>query len=192
LLLCPPQQCQQLPPTTGLRLLSLAQPLTVSALRVTLVELYTEHRAEVRSLPREVRVEQAANPCILVAEDNQVNQLVVQGFLKKRGYSVRLVNNGLAALNEYQRDPAAIQLILMDCEMPVMDGFEATEKIRQLERQQQLAAVPIVALTAHTLDEHRQHGMDVGMDDFLGKPLDSAQLYGTLERYLFEKTMQDT
>ncbi|MDA7085884.1 7TM diverse intracellular signaling domain-containing protein [Pseudomonas sp. SA3-5] len=191
-LLCPPQQGQQLPPSTGLRLLSLAQPLTVSALRATLVELYAEPRAEVISPPRATRPEQDATPCILVAEDNPVNQMVVQGFLKKRGYNVRLVGDGLAALNAYQRDPAAIQLILMDCEMPVMNGFEATEKIRQLERQQQLAAVPIVALTAHTLDEHRQHGFDVGMDDFLGKPLDSAQLYGTLERYLLEQTMQDT
>jgi CheY-like chemotaxis protein len=77
----------------------------------------------------------------------------------------------------------------MDCEMPVMDGFEATEKIRQMERQQKLAAVPIVALTAHTLDEHRQHGLDVGMDDLLGKPLNSAQLYATLERYLLGQTL---
>ncbi|MCY1538330.1 Signal transduction histidine-protein kinase BarA [compost metagenome] len=142
-----------------------------------------------RSLPRAARPDPETAPCILVAEDNPVNQLVVQGLLKKRGYNVRLVTNGLAALNEYQRDPAAIQLILMDCEMPVMDGFAATEKIRQLERQQKLAAVPIVALTAHILDEHRQHGMDVGMDDFLGKPLDSAQLYSTLERYLLGQTL---
>jgi CheY-like chemotaxis protein len=189
LLLCPPQQFLQLPTSTSLRLLSLAQPLTVSALRTTLVELFEEPRAEVGNLPRAAHPEQEAAPCILVAEDNPVNQLVVQGFLKKRGYSVRLVTNGLAALNEYQRDPAAIQLILMDCEMPVMDGFEATEKIRQMERQQKLAAVPIVALTAHTLDEHRQHGLDVGMDDLLGKPLNSAQLYATLERYLLGQTL---
>jgi CheY-like chemotaxis protein len=119
-----------------------------------------------------------------VAEDNPVNQLVVQGFLKKRGYNVRLVTNGLAALNEYQRDPSATQLILMDCEMPEMDGFEATRQIRRLERQNNLPAVPIIALTAHILDEHRQHGVDSGMNDFLGKPLDSAKLYSTLETYL--------
>ena len=189
LLLCPPQQFQQLPSSTSLRLLSLAQPLTVSALRTTLVELFEEPRTEVGNLPRAAHPDQEAAPCILVAEDNPVNQLVVQGFLKKRGYSVRLVTNGLAALNEYQRDPAAIQLILMDCEMPVMDGFEATEKIRQMERQQKLAAVPIVALTAHTLDEHRQHGLEVGMDDLLGKPLNSAQLYATLERYLLGQAL---
>jgi signal transduction histidine kinase/CheY-like chemotaxis protein len=191
LLLCPPQQSQQLPPCAGMRLLSLAQPLTVSALRATLVELYAEHRANVEHLPRAAHAEQAGTPCILVAEDNQVNQLVVQGFLRKRGYNVRLVSNGLAALDEYQRDPAAIKLILMDCEMPVMDGFAATEKIRQFEHQQNLVAVPIVALTAHTLDEHRRHGMQVGMNDFLGKPLDSTRLYATLEHYLLRQTLQD-
>jgi CheY-like chemotaxis protein len=119
-----------------------------------------------------------------VAEDNTVNQLVVQGFLKKRGYNVRLVTNGLAALTEYQRDPSATQLILMDCEMPEMDGFEATRQIRRLEREHNLAAVPIIALTAHILDEHRQHGAQAGMNDFLGKPLDSNMLYSTLEKYL--------
>jgi len=68
--------------------------------------------------------------------------------------------------------------------MPVMDGFEATRQIRRLEHERQLGAVPIIALTAHILDEHRQHGLDAGMDDFLGKPLDSTLLYSTLERYL--------
>ena len=113
-----------------------------------------------------------------------MNQLVVQGFLKKRGYRVRLVTDGQAAVAEYERDPTAVHLILMDCEMPVMDGFEATRQIRRLERNRQLAAVPVIALTAHILEEHRQHGLDAGMDDFLGKPLDSGLLYRTLERYL--------
>jgi two-component system, sensor histidine kinase RetS len=158
--------------------------MAVNALRQALGELYEEPRAQVHQLLREIRSDNHDAPCILVAEDNPVNQLVVQGFLKKRGYSVRLVTDGQAAVAEYGRDPGAIQLILMDCEMPLMDGFEATRQIRRLERSQQLAAVPIVALTAHILDEHRQHGLDAGMDDFLGKPLDSGLLYSTLERFL--------
>ena len=184
LLLCAPEQCQQLPSSAGLRLLGLPQPLAINALRSALLELYEEPRvAEIKPLPK-THSDSGNAPCILVAEDNPVNQLVVQGFLKKRGYNVRLVTNGLAALNEYQRDPNATQLILMDCEMPEMDGFEATRQIRRLERQYNLPAVPIIALTAHILDEHRQHGADAGMNDFLGKPLDSAKLYSTLETYL--------
>ncbi|MGG5872954.1 7TM diverse intracellular signaling domain-containing protein [Pseudomonas peli] len=184
LLLCAPEQCQQLPSSAGLRLLGLPQPLAINALRSALLELYEEPRvAEIKPLPK-THTDTGNAPCILVAEDNPVNQLVVQGFLKKRGYNVRLVTNGLAALNEYQRDPGATQLILMDCEMPEMDGFEATRQIRRLERQHNLPAVPIIALTAHILDEHRQHGVESGMNDFLGKPLDSAKLYSTLEIYL--------
>ncbi|MDO9616069.1 MAG: 7TM diverse intracellular signaling domain-containing protein [Pseudomonas sp.] len=184
LLLCAPEQCQQLPSSVGLRLLGLPQPLAINALRSALLELYEEPRAvEIKPLPKTYH-DTSSTPCILVAEDNPVNQLVVQGFLKKRGYNVRLVTNGLAALNEYQRDPSATQLILMDCEMPEMDGFEATRQIRRLERQHNLPAVPIIALTAHILDEHRQHGVESGMNDFLGKPLDSAKLYSTLEAYL--------
>ncbi|MGQ7957334.1 7TM diverse intracellular signaling domain-containing protein [Pseudomonas sp. SP16.1] len=184
LLVCPPEACQQLPGGHGLRLQHLAQPMAINTLRHALGELYEEPRAQVHQLVREVRNHRDGTPCILVAEDNPVNQLVVQGFLKKRGYSVRLVTHGQAAVEEYSRDPNAVHLILMDCEMPEMDGFEATRQIRKLERDRQLAAVPIVALTAHILDEHRQHGLEAGMDDFLGKPLDSALLYSTLERFL--------
>ena len=184
LLLCAPEQCQQLPNASGLRLLGLPQPLAINALRSALMELYEEPRMAELKAPSQPRSNSPHAPCILVAEDNPVNQLVVQGFLKKRGYNVRLVTNGLAALNEYQRDPSATQLILMDCEMPEMDGFEATRQIRRLERAHHLPAVPIIALTAHILDEHRQHGIESGMNDFLGKPLDSSTLYSTLETYL--------
>jgi len=184
LLLCAPEQCQQLPNPTGLRLLGLPQPLAINALRSALQELYEEPRVAEIKPPVKTYNDTGNEPCILVAEDNPVNQLVVQGFLKKRGYNVRLVTNGLAALNEYQRDPSATHLILMDCEMPEMDGFEATRQIRRLERAHNLPAVPIIALTAHILDEHRQHGAESGMNDFLGKPLDSSKLYSTLEAYL--------
>lgn len=184
LVICPPEACQQLPASQGLRLQHLAQPVAVNALRQALTELYEEPKAQVHQLVRDMRSDSGNAPCILVAEDNPVNQLVVQGFLKKRGYSVRLVTNGQAAVDEYSRAPDAVQLILMDCEMPVMDGFEATRQIRSLERSRQIAPVPVIALTAHILEEHRQHGLDAGMDDFLGKPLDSGLLYSTLERFL--------
>ncbi|WP_439858854.1 7TM-DISM domain-containing protein [Pseudomonas sp. MBLB4136] len=167
-----------------LRLASLLQPVALSALRATLTALHEAPGSEPDVQPPVAREECEGAPCILVAEDNPVNSMVVQGFLKKRGYSVRLVSNGLAALNAYQHDPAATHLILMDCEMPEMDGFEATRRIRQLERQRNLAPIPIVALTAHIFDEHRQHGITAGMDDFLGKPLDRGLLYRTLDRYL--------
>jgi signal transduction histidine kinase len=184
LLLCSPEQSQHLPEAEQLQLLALPQPLAINALRVALHQLYTQSTPSTANAPSQQRLSGTEPPSILVAEDNSVNQLVVQGLLKKRGYSVRLVSNGLAALYEYQRDPSATQLILMDCEMPKMDGFEATRQIRRFEQQLNLSAVPIIALTAHILDEHRQHSRESGMNDFLGKPLDSAKLYHTLDAYL--------
>lgn len=189
MLICPPEHCQQLPPGAGLRLRAMAQPLTLARLRETLQELYRERRLEERTQIQEERRRVSATPCILVAEDNPVNQMVVQGFLKKRGYLVRTVVNGVAAVDEYERDPEGIQLILMDCEMPEMDGFEATRQIRRIERSRNWPAVPIVALTAHILDEHRQAGAAAGMDDFLGKPLDSALLFSTLERFILRQNV---
>ncbi|AOE83929.1 hybrid sensor histidine kinase/response regulator [Pseudomonas sp. TCU-HL1] len=189
MLICPPEHCQKLPPGAGLRLRTMAQPMALSHLRETLQELYRERRLEERTQQQEERRRVSATPCILVAEDNPVNQMVVQGFLKKRGYLVRTVANGVAAVDEYQRDPEGIQLILMDCEMPEMDGFEATRQIRRLERNRNWPPVPIVALTAHILEEHRQAGAAAGMDDFLGKPLDSALLFSTLERFILRQSV---
>ena len=68
--------------------------------------------------------------------------------------------------------------------MPEMDGFEATRQIRQFEQQQGLPPVPVIALTAHIFDEHREEGQRAGMNEFLGKPVDRVQLYTTLDRYL--------
>jgi CheY-like chemotaxis protein len=68
--------------------------------------------------------------------------------------------------------------------MPELDGFEASRQIRKLEADQQLQAVPIIAVTAHVLAEHRQRGLDAGMDEFIGKPLESRQLYACLDSYL--------
>ena len=189
LLLHPPEHNPNLPAGQGLRLLNLALPIAVTSLRNALAELYSERRSEPRSLPPDLQANGSRTPCILVAEDNTVNQLVVQGFLKKRGYNVRLVTNGLAAVAEYNRDPTTIQLILMDCEMPEMDGFEATRQIRRIERNRKLPAVPIIALTAHILAEHREHGSQSGMDDFIGKPLDCQLLYATLDRYLLAQPL---
>jgi signal transduction histidine kinase/CheY-like chemotaxis protein len=169
-----------------LNLCNLSMPISLLALRGVLNELYGNHPAGQAVAEEKPPMRQASSevPTILVAEDNHVNQLVVQGFLKKRGYVVRLVATGLAAVAQFHRDPGAFQLILMDCEMPDMDGFEATRQIRKIERDKQLAPVPIIALTAHILEEHKRQGAEAGMSEFLGKPLDGKKLYETLDRHL--------
>jgi CheY-like chemotaxis protein len=121
---------------------------------------------------------------LLVAEDNPVNQLVVRSLLEKAGYSVEIAENGAEALQRYRDAPASYSLILMDCEMPVVDGFEATRRIRAHEQREHLERIPVVALTAHVLDSHRLEGMAAGMDDYLAKPVENEQLFACLRRLI--------
>jgi two-component system, sensor histidine kinase RetS len=183
LLLCPPAQIGQQPHEPELRLQSLPQPVTITELRQTLLELYQAKPLIRPSLSNLVPTKASDGPCVLVAEDNPVNQLVAQGLLKKHGYTPRVVNNGAAAVAEYRRAPNSIKLILMDCEMPEMDGFEATRQIRLFEQLQDLPAVPIIALTAHVFEQYQQLGVAAGMNDFIGKPLDSQLLADRLEHF---------
>jgi CheY-like chemotaxis protein len=121
---------------------------------------------------------------VLVAEDNPVNQMVVRGLLERYDCTVVLANDGAEAVHLYQADAQRFQLVLMDGEMPHMDGFEATRQIRAYERSTQLPAVTIVALTAHVLDIHREAGAKAGMDVYLAKPLQAQALYAVIDRLL--------
>ncbi len=124
---------------------------------------------------------------ILVVEDNPVNQDVVTGLLESMGCRVVTAPNGRSAVQRYAQEK--FDLILMDCEMPILDGFQATRRIRDLE---QMAAtdneksprMPVVALTAHALADVRERCMAAGMDDFLVKPFDEEQIVETLRRWL--------
>ena len=112
---------------------------------------------------------------VLVAEDNTVNQLVIKNMLKKLNIEAELVADGSLALDAYtdalKSDSGSIDLIFMDCEMPTMTGYEATEKIRAFEQQQSLSSVPIIALTAHVLPEYREQCIACGMNDLISKPI---------------------
>jgi CheY-like chemotaxis protein len=120
---------------------------------------------------------------ILVAEDNHVNQKVVRGLLTKLGHEVVVVHHGKEAVALRTKSIFDFDLILMDCEMPVMDGYEATERIRDYEKLQKLPPVPIVALTAHALEEIRNKCLNCGMTDFLTKPINTNKLVRTLNKY---------
>jgi CheY-like chemotaxis protein len=119
-------------------------------------------------------------PRILVVEDNAVNQRVVQLMLKKSGYQADVVANGREALSMLERAP--YDLILMDCQMPEMDGYETTRRIRSLEQGQR--HIPIIALTANTMQGDREKCLAAGMDDFLSKPIRLHDLLNVLQRYL--------
>ncbi|MCG8314945.1 MAG: ATP-binding protein [Pseudomonadales bacterium] len=119
---------------------------------------------------------------ILVAEDNTVNQLVIKAMLKKLGITPDFANDGQEAIEKAANNQ--YDLILMDCVMPVVDGYQATQTIRKQETEAQRTPTPIVALSAHAMDEHRQKSIDAGMNDHLSKPL---SLEG-LRRCLIELT----
>ena len=120
---------------------------------------------------------------ILVAEDNAINRVVVQAMLEQLGYASEVTENGQQALERVMRGPAPA-LVLMDCQMPVMDGLRATEAIRAWEASRGQARLPIVALTAGAFEDDRKRCQEVGMDDFLAKPLDILDLQRMLERWL--------
>ncbi len=116
---------------------------------------------------------------ILVAEDNQINQLVAVNMLRKLGYSPDVAGNGREAVRAVSLIP--YDLVFMDCHMPVMDGFEATGAIRRLERPPRRAV--IVALTANALQGDRQRCIGAGMDDYLPKPVTQADVEAVIDRW---------
>ena len=121
---------------------------------------------------------------VLLVEDEQTNQLVAQAMLKKLGLEVQWVSNGAQALARVQIFD--FDLMLMDCQMPVMDGFEATARIRQLPHSRG-ATLPIVALTANAWAGNEKKCRDAGMDAFLVKPQSLESLHATLARWLAQQ-----
>jgi CheY-like chemotaxis protein len=107
---------------------------------------------------------------ILLVEDNSVNQMIAKLILKRLGYQVSIANNGLEAVQAVQNHP--YDLILMDVQMPSMDGLTATRMIRQKFK----SNVRIIAMTANAMPEDRQACLDAGMDDYLSKPIDIQDL----------------
>lgn len=121
---------------------------------------------------------------ILLAEDNLLNQEIAVTLLTEAGFVVDVAGNGMDALHKMQSASAdAYQLILMDIQMPVMDGYEATSAIRKLDDSAK-ANIPIVAMTANAFDEDRQKTVAVGMNGYLPKPIDIQMLMETLEKIL--------
>ncbi|HET8708283.1 MAG TPA: ATP-binding protein, partial [Pseudomonadales bacterium] len=117
---------------------------------------------------------------VLVADDNRINQLVVAGMLKKMQAVTIFANNGQEAVDIFYNTQRAIDVILMDCEMPDIDGYTAAKKIREFEKQKNLTPTPIVALTAHAIQEYIDRALESGMDTHLSKPIDSTKLFNTL------------
>jgi two-component system, sensor histidine kinase and response regulator len=120
---------------------------------------------------------------ILVVEDNHVNQKVVTAVLRKRGFSIELANDGQEALNKLETC-VAFDLILMDIQMPVLDGLEATRLIRKEARWREL---PIVAMTAHAMNGDKERCLEAGMNGYISKPVHPSLLLSTVDEFLLQK-----
>ena len=135
--------------------------------------------------PREFRVQDFVLPAldILLVEDYRPNQKIVESFLSKSAVSITVAENGKIGLKKFQEKE--FDLVLMDMEMPVMDGLEATRAIRAWEKEQNLTPAIIVALTAHVFSEHRRMCTEAGCNGFMAKPIKKKVLLETL--YQFSK-----
>ena len=144
--------------------------------------------------------EQALRPDarLLLVEDNSINQEVALGILRELGYSADVSNNGQEACDALRRAPAdaPYELILMDCQMPIMDGYQATETIRNNQHDSRHRKIPIIAMTANAMKGDREHCLAAGMSDYLSKPVDPEQLLNKLNQWLgdtpHDSTMPET
>ncbi|BBI49137.1 hypothetical protein HORIV_15580 [Vreelandella olivaria] len=121
---------------------------------------------------------------ILVVEDNPLNQTVARVMLERLGQQVTIAENGLEALEQLKVDHDRFDLVLMDMQMPKLDGPETTQRWRDYEAVHQLSRLPIVAMTANVMPEHRERCMQSGMDDMIHKPFTREELYQVISRYL--------
>jgi CheY-like chemotaxis protein len=167
-------------------LLSLSKPVRQSALYNGLINAVSgTGDAVADASPAEtakVVVKRENRGKLLLAEDNAVNQQVALAILKIEGYHVTVAKSGVEAVDAFQKN--AFDLVLMDCHMPEMDGFEATRNIRQMQKQGNLKRIPIIALTANAMQQDRDECLNAGMDDHLSKPYTRLQMRAMLDRWL--------
>ncbi len=122
---------------------------------------------------------------VLLVDDNQINLKVANALLKKIGFiHIKICVNGQEAINNFKQEQ--FDIIFMDCEMPVMDGFEATKRIRKIEQEKQYDASKIIALTAHALPEFLQKAIDSGMNETIAKPIKKDDLINTLSKLFIQ------
>jgi PAS domain S-box-containing protein len=175
---------------------TIARPFRAAALQASLlrvlrgepcerapVEAISGHIAEEATGPSlpSAYVSRAGQPRVLVAEDAPINQLLARRVLERLGFSHELANTGLEAVELFQRE--RFDLVLMDCMMPEMDGYEATQAIRRLEAGTD-RRIPIIAMTANALAGARERCLASGMDDYLAKPANPRQLKRMLQKWL--------
>ena len=158
-----------------------SKPLFLSELRGTLHHIVSQESRQEAVAAEAVRRHTGH---ILLAEDNEINQEIAQAILGDAGFTTEIARNGQIAVDMLANsEPGYYSLILMDVQMPVMDGYTATKNIRALA-DPNLASIPIFAMTANAFEEDRQEALKCGMNGHLAKPIDVEVLLATLDKIL--------
>jgi two-component system sensor histidine kinase/response regulator len=164
----------------------LVKPVTRSMIVDTLVGVFVGESTTAGVAPEGEPVMRLRGARILLAEDNEINQQIALELLEGAGAEVKVANSGreVVEILSNGQEPPAYDLVLMDLQMPEMDGHQATAKLRSDAR---FGALPIIAMTAHATVEERQRCLDEGMSDHISKPIDPAVLFDTVARYCRRK-----
>jgi signal transduction histidine kinase/CheY-like chemotaxis protein/HPt (histidine-containing phosphotransfer) domain-containing protein/HAMP domain-containing protein len=159
----------------------LLKPVTKSMIVDTLVNVFADGGEDLRGVADDAQASRLRGARILVTEDNEINQQIAVELLEGAGATVTIANNGREAVEMLSGPgPSPFDVVLMDLQMPEMDGYQATSKLRSEPR---LAALPIVAMTAHATMEERQRCLAAGMNDHVAKPIDPAALFEAIGRF---------
>jgi len=161
----------------------LGKPISQTALYCTLQgvvgiatdDSYQSHHRRKRELPQ-------FDASVLVVDDNTINQTVAQGMLQKFGVQVEVASNGAEAIRHLEQ--RTYNLVFMDCQMPVLDGYNATQQIRDPDSKVKQHDIPVIAMTANAMRGDREKCVDAGMDDYVSKPVDISKLTTILEAWL--------
>jgi CheY-like chemotaxis protein len=166
----------------------LIKPVSPSVMFDTIMQAFgqdatRELRTDTQNEPQAAAVERLAGANVLLVEDNEINQQVAMEILSGAGIRVTVAGNGQEALDRVRA--TAYDAVLMDVQMPVMDGHTATRKIRELEAERPPGRrLPIIAMTAHAMSGDHERSIAAGMDDHITKPIDPPRLFGTLAKWI--------
>jgi CheY-like chemotaxis protein/anti-sigma regulatory factor (Ser/Thr protein kinase) len=160
----------------------LTKPVLQNDLKSMLIRKFGSEDQKIRKTEIKTEIKKATDGSlkILVAEDQIINRKIITQLLEKKGYLVKAVENGKLALEEATTNQ--YDLVLMDVQMPEMDGFDSTKEIRRFEKGSK-NHIPIVAMTAHAMKGDREKCLDAGMDFYITKPVNPNELYETIEKY---------
>jgi two-component system sensor histidine kinase/response regulator len=183
--------------SAGIRYL-LEKPFSYSTLFDKVIQVFEKdykqsYQSDQQSDQSEYSMENLAGSHIMVVEDNEINRQVSQELLVQAGFQVTLASDGREAFQQYIIDPDRYDLILMDVQMPIMDGYESARQIRLWEKEHLKksgsapAEVPIVAMTADVMNQVKEECVQSGMNDYVSKPVDPVELYKSMHRWIQPK-----